>query len=53
MVSHLINGQGNPTLETLVKAGRVLGCVPHVIFVPVEADHQDEADEAELLAAFD
>lgn len=53
MVSRLINGQGNPTLETLVKAGRVLGYVPRVTFVPVEADPQNDADDAELLAEFD
>lgn len=53
MVSRLINGQGNPTLETLVKAGRVLGYVPHVSFVPLVAPDQLGAEENELLTAFD
>jgi transcriptional regulator with XRE-family HTH domain len=36
-VSRMLNGQGNPTLETLVKMGRALGYVPRVTFVPVAA----------------
>jgi transcriptional regulator with XRE-family HTH domain len=33
-VSRVLNGLGNPTLETLVKMGRALGYVPKVSFVP-------------------
>jgi transcriptional regulator with XRE-family HTH domain len=33
-VSRVLNGLGNPTLETLVKMGRALGYVPRVSFVP-------------------
>ncbi len=32
-VSRVLNGLGNPTLETLVKMGRSLGYVPRVTFV--------------------
>jgi transcriptional regulator with XRE-family HTH domain len=32
-VSRVLNGLGNPTLETLVKMGRILGYVPRVTFV--------------------
>jgi transcriptional regulator with XRE-family HTH domain len=32
-VSRVLNGLGNPTLETLVKMGRALGYVPRVTFV--------------------
>jgi transcriptional regulator with XRE-family HTH domain len=32
-VSRVLNGLGNPTLETLVKMGRALGYVPRVSFV--------------------
>jgi predicted XRE-type DNA-binding protein len=34
-VSRILNGMGNPTLDTLVKMARALGCVPMVSFVPL------------------
>lgn len=52
MVSRLINGQGNPTLETLVKAGRVLGYVPRVTFVPAAAFHQNGVEEGAASSVF-
>lgn len=39
-VSRILNAQGNPTLQTLVKMGRALGYVPRVSFVPVNAQSQ-------------
>ena len=49
-VSRVLNGLGNPTLETLVKMGRALGYVPRVAFVQDTAQapkfdaQTDEAD---------
>ena len=46
-VSRVLNGLGNPTLETLVKMGRALGYVPRVTFV------QDAAQAAKFDAQTD
>jgi|GEM_PF-6297360 len=35
-VSRTLSGASNPTLETLVKMGLALGCVPKVTFVPIQ-----------------
>ena len=50
-VSRVLNGLGNPTLETLVKMGRSLGYVPRVTFVKNAAQaatFDAQADEAEV-----
>ncbi len=50
-VSRVLNGLGNPTLETIVKMGRALGYVPRVTFVQdvAQAARFDaETDEANL-----
>jgi transcriptional regulator with XRE-family HTH domain len=47
MVSRLLNGQGNATLETLVKVGRVLGYAPRVAFVPLAALNKTKAGDVE------
>jgi len=46
-VSHLLNGHGNTTLETLVKVGRVLGCAPRVAFVLLATLKKTKAGDVE------
>jgi transcriptional regulator with XRE-family HTH domain len=50
-VSRMLNGLGNPTLETLVKMGRALGYVPRVTFVQDAAQaatFDAQTDEADI-----
>ncbi len=35
-ISRLLGGQGNPTIDTVVKAALALGYVPQVTFVPLD-----------------
>ena len=52
-VSRVLNGLGNPTLETMVKMGRALGYVPRVSFVQdvaqvIKFDAQSDAPGLQL-----
>jgi transcriptional regulator with XRE-family HTH domain len=37
-VSRLLNGLGNPTLDTLTRTSLALGYVPKITFMPVEVE---------------
>lgn len=45
-VSRTLSGSTNPTLETLVKMGWALGCVPRVTFEPVQVQQVDIPSES-------